>query len=84
MPDRYGFDHLVWWGQLTVRCIREGCGEGGTPVEWPERRRAQHQLAHQRDDRNLRVRQEQAAIRRARQLKAQAERENRLAYGSER
>ena len=44
MPDRHGFNHL---GQ-DVRCIEDGCDAGGPLHEWPERKRARHQAAHER------------------------------------
>ena len=58
MPDRYGFDHLPWWGVVTHRCIEEGCAYEGTPL--PEHARARHarkhanQVKHAQDKERLR------------------------------
>jgi hypothetical protein len=80
MPDHHGFDHLPNWGAVTVRCV--ACGAEGPLWQWPERARQRHAEAHAREAASDRERAARARLREARRLKAQAERENALAYGS--
>ena len=44
MPDKYGFNHLVERGLVTLRCI--DCDEGGKLYKWPEEKRMLHFLTH--------------------------------------
>jgi len=47
MPDRFNFDHLPHWGQITHRCIEEGCQCEGSPLS--ERERRAHFKTHERE-----------------------------------
>lgn len=46
MPDKYGFDHLINRGTITVKCIEHGCEIGGYLWEWEEDRRRVHFFTH--------------------------------------
>ena len=46
MPDKYGFNILVDWGNLSVGCIETDCKAGGSIHEWNEERRKIHFLTH--------------------------------------
>jgi hypothetical protein len=80
MPDRHGFEHLPDRGEIEVRCIEEGCGEGGPLYQWPERERRRHARVHKRRrDQELR-RERIENLREARRLKRVRDRENAQAY----
>jgi hypothetical protein len=57
VPDRHGFDRLVWWGNIEVRCVEDHCDAHGPAYRWPEEMRAEHQAAHERE-RSLRLERE--------------------------
>jgi hypothetical protein len=44
MPDKYGFDHLVWWGAVSHRCIE--CGWPEESLNLSEREREKHHQTH--------------------------------------
>lgn len=46
MPDKFGFDELLNWGNIEVRCIEIGCKEGGPIWKWPEIKRMGHFMTH--------------------------------------
>ena len=83
MPDRFGFDHLPHWGQVTVRCIEPDCDAGGQMSEWPEAKRERHARWHVRERQRDAARRRNGNLREARRLQKQLERENALAYREE-
>lgn len=75
MPNKYGFQRL---GD-EVACI--DCDVRDPAFRWPEKRQAQHKLAHVKEAERVAQREARQRARDARRLARQTQRENDLAYG---
>lgn len=73
MPDRWGFDHLVWRMSLTHRCVE--CGWPEEPRILTEAEREKHFAAHQQELRSKVKRQQRANAKKAREAKRLRKRE---------
>lgn len=71
MPDQHEFNHLPWWGQITVQCI--ACGDKGPLSEWPLRRRRAHFERHEKERARAAADRRRAALAIAREAKRQKE-----------
>lgn len=80
MPDQYGFGHEVHRGMTYHRCIEEGCEEFPWGTRLSEAQRRRHHEKHERDRKRQIERAREQALAKARRLKREAERTNRLAY----
>jgi hypothetical protein len=81
MPDQYGFDHLVNRGDVTHRCVVEGCDWPGFSVRVSETDRARHARTHERERTRATEKARKDALAKARAVKRQHARENTRAYG---
>ena len=78
MPDRFGFDNFG----SRVRCVEEGCGEGGLMWKWPDTKREQHHARHEATRRKEAAKRQKDGLANARRIKAETARINEQAYGN--
>jgi hypothetical protein len=74
MPDQYMFDHLPSWGVVQHRCVV--CGWPQLPTTLTEKERRKHFEEHEKKRKKEAERRQKEGLRKARQAKAQAQKEN--------